>query len=113
MKHPEYIEVGKRIAKVRISRKMTQEDLAEIMDVSVKHISCVENAQSSFSLKQIIKFCDHFNCSLDYLVLGKNSNPLLSKLPEDIVDILCLEKNNELDTLLRYLNMYVELRKNN
>ena len=81
------------------------------MDVSVKHVSCVENAQSSFSFKQIIKFCEHFDCSLDYLVFGKNNNPALSKLPENIVDILYLDRSGETETLIRFLNMYTEIRK--
>ena len=113
LKHPEYIDIGKRIAKVRLSKNITQEELAEMMDVSVKHISCVENAQSSFSLKQIIKFCDYFNCSLDYLVLGNMNNPALSILPEGIVDILCLERSAEKETLIRFLEMYLELTKQN
>ena len=109
MKRPEYVEIGRRIAAVRLEHKVTQESLAEMMNVTPKHISCVENASSSFSMKQFIAFCRLFDCSLDYLIFGKSVNPALSKLPESIVDILYLDKSRELDKLLQYLQFFVDL----
>ena len=109
MKHPEYKEIGERIARVRRAHNITQEEMAEIMDISVKHVSCVENAISVFSLKQFVKFCKTFNCSLDYIIFGNSNDPAFSKIPKNIIDILNLGQSEKLDRLIRYLDMFSDL----
>ncbi len=104
--------IGKRIREVRKKHQTTQEGLAELMDTSTKHISQVENAKSRFSLEKLIMFCTIFNCSLDYIVFGKENNPALEKLPEYIVDILYTNNKKELRRLSRYLDLFMEDRKN-
>ncbi|MBQ6856193.1 MAG: hypothetical protein IJO13_03725, partial [Lachnospiraceae bacterium] len=71
-------------------------------------ISHIENCTSSLSLKNLIQFCKLYDCSLDYLVFGKESNEALSKLPEDIVKILNSGLQQEIDRLNRYLQIYLE-----
>ena len=39
------------------------------------------------------------------------NNPALAVLPEGIMDILCLERSAEKETLLNYLEMYLVLTK--
>ncbi len=111
MTEKEYSKIGTRIAGIRRSQNMTQEQLAEILNVTPKHISHVENSTSSFSLKQLIRFCEVFNCSFDYLIFGNKENPVLSKLPDDIVDILNKNDDDTLKLLTRYLELFVDLSK--
>lgn len=66
-----YRDIGKRVAEVRRANKLTQNNLAEKMDICTKHCSYVECGKSTFSLEKMIKFCDMFDVSLDYLVRGK------------------------------------------
>jgi transcriptional regulator with XRE-family HTH domain len=103
--------IGSRIAEVRRSHKVTQETLADMLGVSPKHISHVENATSCLSLKNLIQFCTIFGCSLDYLVFGKQNNDALSKLPDEVVRILNVSNDAEIARLNRYLQVYVELLK--
>jgi transcriptional regulator with XRE-family HTH domain len=102
--------LGARLAEVRRSKNVTQEDLADMLGVSPKHISHVENATSCLSLKNLIKFCTIFDCSLDYLVFGKQNNEALSKLPDEIVKILNTGSTEDIERLIRYLQIYVELQ---
>lgn len=105
----EFEGMGTRIAGIRKSHKVTQEKLAELLDVTPKHISHVENSTSSFSLKQLVKFCDQFDCSLDYIVFGKSYNSALSILPTKIVEIL---ENGDADAkrrLIRYLETFIDI----
>jgi transcriptional regulator with XRE-family HTH domain len=102
--------LGARLAEVRRSKNVTQEDLADMLGVSPKHISHVENATSCLSLKNLIKFCTIFDCSLDYLVFGKQNNEALSKLPDEIVKILNTGSAEDIERLIRYLQIYVELQ---
>ena len=105
------LPISKRIAEIRRANNKTQEYVASLLDVSPKHISHVECATSSLSLKHLITFCNHFHCSLDYIVFGTKDNSAISKLPEEIVDILHSSNPKELDRLTRYLQMYIELTK--
>jgi transcriptional regulator with XRE-family HTH domain len=101
--------IGKRISLTRRSKGMTQENLAEKLGVSPKHISHIECGTSSLSLKSLIEFCKIFDCSMDYIIFGNTESKLLSKLPSEITDILHTGTDADLDRLNRYLQVYVEL----
>lgn len=105
-------EIGKRIAELRRSHKITQETLAELLDVSSKHISHVERGCASLSLHGLIELCNLFHCSLDYLVLGRETDPSLNRLPAPILDILHSNNEEEIVRLCRYLQIYPELIEN-
>lgn len=104
------ITIGKRIGEIRRANKITQEGLAEKLDVSPKHISHAECGTSSLSLKNLMEFCRICNCSLDYIVFG-SQNSVLEQLPKEIVNILHTGSAEELDRLNRYLQIYIELSK--
>ena len=105
------IAIGKRISEIRRSHNMTQEVLAEHLNVSPKHISYTERGISSLSLKNLIELCKLFDCSLDFIILGKKENSALSKLPDEIVNILYTGKDAEINCLNRYLQIYIELTR--
>lgn len=103
------IPIGKRIAEIRRSHNVTQEVLADRLGVSPKHISHTECGTSSLSIKNLIEFCNIFDCSLDYIILGKPADSILAKLPDEIADILYTGTEQDIDRLNRYLQIYVEL----
>lgn len=101
--------IGARIAALRRAHKMTQDDLAEKLDISTKHISHVERGCSSLSLKNLVETGQIFQCSMDYLILGECSDKALSQLPDTIIEILHSGNDREIDRLVRYLKIYEEL----
>lgn len=101
--------IGKRLAEIRRSNHITQEKLAEMLGVSPKHISHIECGTSSLSLKNLMQFCQIFHCSLDYIMFGRNINDSLSRLPNQISQILYTGSDADIDRLNRYLQIYVEL----
>ena len=104
------IPIGHRISEIRRSHGITQEMLAEKLGVTPKHISHTECGTSSFSLSNLIEFCNMFNCSLDYIILGK-TDIALSKLPKEIVQILYTGNEEDILRLSRYLDVYLEITK--
>ena len=102
--------MGQRMATVRRQHNTTQEALADLLDVSPKHISHCENATSYLSLKNLINFCHIFDCSLDYLDFGSHNDSALSRLPDEIIKILQTGTDVDIDRLNRYLQIYVELQ---
>lgn len=103
------IPIGRRIAQIRRANGLSQESLADRLGVSPKHVSHTECGTSSLSLKNLIEFCRIFDCSLDYLIFGKEENPALTILPDEITSILYSGSAAEKDRLVRYLQMYLEL----
>ena len=109
--------IGRRISELRRANKMTQENLADILDVSPKHISHVEREVKALSLQNLIRLSRLFGCSLDYLVLGEYKEEAFEKLPKTIQCILHSNNDSEIARLTRYLSVYEELynlsQKNN
>lgn len=65
---------GKRIAALRKDSGMTQEQLAEKLNISDSMISKIERGAKGVSIDLAIEICVIFNVSLDYLILGKAIN---------------------------------------
>lgn len=67
------IEMGKRIAAVRKKSKMTQEQVAEKIDVSLQTVSNVELGRKAIRPENLVKLCRLLNVSTDYILLGRKS----------------------------------------
>lgn len=57
--------ISSSIIKIRKNNNLTQEKLAEILDVSVEHISRIENCKYTCSITLIFKVCTIFKLNLD------------------------------------------------
>ncbi len=65
------LEIGKRIREMRKRRRMSQDRLAELCDLSTSLIEHIERGEKEPSLRTAIAMCRVFNVSLDALVLGR------------------------------------------
>lgn len=64
-------EMGQRIKKQRKAVKLTQEKIAEELNISVKHFSEVERGIAGLSVENLIKLSDILGVSIDYMVKGE------------------------------------------
>ncbi|MGL4731393.1 MAG: helix-turn-helix domain-containing protein [Clostridium sp.] len=64
------MEVGSKLKKARIDSKLTQEKVAEEIQVSRQTISNWENEKSYPDIMSVIKLSDLYNISLDELLKG-------------------------------------------
>lgn len=64
-------DMGLRIKSERKKRKLTQEQIAEKLNISVKHLSEVERGLTGLSVENLIKLSNIFGVSIDYLVKGE------------------------------------------
>ena len=62
---------GTRIKEVREDRKLTQEQLAEMLNVTTKHLSKIETGLRGPSVQLLISLAEKLDVSADYL-LGLN-----------------------------------------
>lgn len=62
---------GSRIRILRKRRGLTQEQLAEKMNVSTPYIAKIENGKQTGPIELAVEFSEFFDVSLDYLLIGK------------------------------------------
>ena len=64
-------DMGLRVKNQRKARNLTQEVLAEQLNISVKHFSEVERGLSGLSVENLIKLSNILGVSIDYIVKGE------------------------------------------
>ena len=94
MREINYKEMGQRIRKQRLNYKLTQEKLAEKVDVAPTYISEIERGNSISSLAVIVKIANVLDLNVDYLLCGINNSNVETTFSEILRDIP--EKNHEL-----------------
>ena len=70
----DYIVIGERLKKARTDKNMTQEKLAEKIDVSVAFLSRVERGSSHINLKRLTQICEILGVTEGYILNGASSN---------------------------------------
>lgn len=74
--------LGNRIQELRKERKMTQEELAEKLDVTPQAVSKWETDNSYPDISLLVELANLFNCTVDELLGRKNNETKV--LPEDM-----------------------------
>lgn len=68
--------IGKNIAKLRVSRGLSQGDLGQEIGLSPSAISNIENAVSYPSIDTLIRFAHFFSVTMDYLLSNRDIEQL-------------------------------------
>lgn len=61
-------KIGKNLRRIRKSRKITQEELAEILGITSQAVSVYERCLGNPSLEVLIKMCEVLECSPNTLL---------------------------------------------
>ena len=64
----DYSVIGSRIKEARISKNLTQEELADQIDISVAFLSRVERGNSHINLKRLNQICGLLDVSEGYIL---------------------------------------------
>lgn len=67
-------DIGKRMKNRRKELHLTQEQMAEKLDISVKHYSGVERGVAGLSIENLIEVSEILGINLDYLIKGEPQN---------------------------------------
>lgn len=70
----DYSIIGERLKKARLAKNLTQEQLAEKLDVSVAFLSRAERGNVKINLSRINQICDILNISISDILTGTASN---------------------------------------
>lgn len=83
----DYSIIGERLKKARLAKGLTQEQLAEKLDVSVAFLSRAERGDVKINLTRISQLCDILDVSISNVITGTTSNSK-NYLTEDFSDLL-------------------------
>jgi transcriptional regulator with XRE-family HTH domain len=67
-----------KIKELRKERGYSQADIAEVLETTQQHYSCYENGKNEMPIRHLIKICQFFHVSADW-ILGLNETPVQSK----------------------------------
>lgn len=70
----DYSIIGERLKKARLAKNLTQEKLAEELDVSVAFLSRAERGNVKINLSRINQICDILGISISDILTGTASN---------------------------------------
>ena len=93
-----YIIIGERLKQARMNKKITQEDLAEQLQVSVPYVSRIERGSTAINLKRLSEICALLEVSEGEILSGAASesaeylssafNDLLKNCPAEKIDLI-------------------------
>ncbi len=76
--------IADNVLKIRENNKLTQDQLAELLEVSVEHISKVENCKYTCSISFIFTLCTTFKMDINDFFHIKESNNDITKFLDNL-----------------------------
>ena len=83
----DYSVIGSRLKKARKAKRLTQQDLAEKMDISIAFLSRIERGSSKINIKRLTQVCEILGVTEGEILNGvsKNSNKYLNSEFSDLL----------------------------
>ena len=98
--------MGERLHNRRKTMHMTQEQLAEKLDISIKHYSEAERGITGLSVENLIKVSEILGISLDYLLKGITID---YPIPSRLIEIYKNCPNEKKDNFIELLEMIEQM----
>jgi len=82
-----FIIIGRRVREIRLQKQISQEILAEWIEMSVTYISHIETAKKRASLETLVKIANALGTTVDQLLSGNQENDQ-EEYKEELVQLL-------------------------
>lgn len=109
----DYYEIGQRIRKYRKAYNLSQEQLADRVQISTTHMSHIETGNTKLSLAVLVKIAEVLSVQTDALIYDK---PKVNRtaMKDEISDVLSSCKPHELKIITDVIkSLKISLDKNN
>lgn len=100
-------DIGAQIRKLRRENNLSQEQQIEVVPMSVTHLGNIENGKTNFSVDILIKFCEQYNVTPDYIMCGGN-NATDDGFFEAVLDKLRLCDEKDRTLIMSIINAFVD-----
>ena len=91
---------GEKLKKIRLSKNLTQEYIANAADVNTSHISNIENNRVKVSLSVLVQICNALDTTVDY-ILSDEYNDSSSAIEQEILHELHSCNNETKEQILK------------
>lgn len=78
----DYTAVGRRVKRFRGEKKLSQEKLAELVDISVPYMSYVESGKAKFGMQILLDLSNVLGVTPDELLVGYSGRRKETYVPE-------------------------------
>ena len=75
---------GEKIKILRTRKKLKQDDIASVLNLSRAQISNLEAGRRNVTLKQLKKLCEYFKVDITYFMLSENTDECLDLFIEKL-----------------------------
>lgn len=100
------VSIGKIIKKLRVDKKMTQEELSEAVDISKNYLSKVERGLSRLNAETFLKMAEVLRFSLDDF--GIKENYQYDPIKEKLVKLMLSSSQKEIKIYEKFINLINE-----
>lgn len=104
-----YEEVVLQLVESRKEQKINQDELADLLGISLSTYASMEQLRSKFSFERMLKVCNYLHVNLmdiyqkvEHKVLGNEKPTQEDK--DEIVDIIPISENQGIDAFKEYLS---------
>lgn len=97
--NPLYVEMGKRLRTSRIDLNYTQEQMAEILEISSAYYGKVERRIHGLSLKKLVLVNKKFGIDINYLLTGNGKAEMSF---DKIMEACPKNKRYDMEQLIKY-----------
>ncbi len=106
MKEINYVQIGQKIKNLRYKAGLTQEQMAEMCEISTSFLGHIERGTRKLSLETAVKIADCLHVSMDALIMD-GALPATSILPS-IESILQKQDKSKQEQVLRLFKVLCE-----
>lgn len=85
MTNLDFKQIGQRLREIRMSRGLTQEYVANAVNINTSHISNIENNRVKVSLTALVAICNVLNTTVDYVISGEYSAASASAVLDEAI----------------------------
>lgn len=109
MKELDYISIGRKIRTRRKELGVTQEYIANCLDINPSHISNIECGRTNPSLTALINIANVLQCSVDYFINGEytfeNQKNNSVELDNEIIKTLQYSDKKKKEKILKMIHL--------
>jgi len=92
--------IGEKLRTIRLSKNLTQEYIANAVDINTSHISNIENNRVKVSLSTLVQICNALDTTVDY-VLSEEYTDSSSAIEQEILHELHACSNETKEQILK------------
>ena len=104
--------ISQNIKKYRLLNKMTQEQLAELLDLDTQYYAQLERGERNFTIEKIIRLCNIFHVGIEKIIeIDIEKNPDTQELLDRILPLMEQLSYSQLSLIEKFITDIIPYTK--